>query len=106
METELRLSQKLERSASSPRRRPRDQHADPVRRDNLQSCAEGMIALSTMASDMLAAAASARTLETAPLSTSSKAGEQAELEYISREIPASLDSVHDGVARIAKSCAR
>jgi signal transduction histidine kinase len=52
---------------------------------------------------MLDAASSARTGATGLLVDQLEAlAREAELDYLSREIPPSLDSVHDGVARIAK----
>ena len=62
-----------------------------------------MIALSTMASDMLAAATAARSPATQALVEQLEAlAAAAEIDYLSAEIPRSLDSVHDGVTRIAR----
>ncbi|TMQ25187.1 MAG: hypothetical protein E6J90_06435 [Deltaproteobacteria bacterium] len=62
-----------------------------------------MVALSTMASQMLAAAAGARGPATAALvDRLEELARAADLDYLNREIPSSLDSVHDGVARIAR----
>jgi signal transduction histidine kinase len=61
-----------------------------------------MLALSTMATEMVAAASAARSDAPALVARLEGIASAAELDYLSREIPSSLDSVHDGVARIAK----
>jgi two-component system NtrC family sensor kinase len=106
METELRLSQKLEAVGQLAAGIAHEINT-PIQyvADNLQFLRDGMVALSTMAHDMLTAAATAAatTAATAPLAEQLAAlAAKADLDYLTQEIPPSLDSVRDGVSRIAK----
>jgi len=104
METELRLSQKLEAVGQLAAGIAHEINT-PIQyvADNLQFLRDSVLALSTMASEMLAAAAAARSDATAPLIEQlGTLASSAELDYLTQEIPPSLDSVRDGVIRIAK----
>jgi two-component system, NtrC family, sensor kinase len=103
MESELRLSQKLEAVGQLAAGIAHEINT-PIQyvADNLQFLRDATIALSTMASEMLSTAAAARGDTPALFGQLSALAEAAELDYLSREIPLSLDSVSDGVSRITK----
>jgi two-component system NtrC family sensor kinase len=104
METELRLSQKLEAVGQLAAGIAHEINT-PIQyvADNLQFLRDSVLALSAMAREMLAAATAARSDATAPLIEHlGSLAAAAELDYLTQEIPPSLDSIRDGVSRIAK----
>ncbi|HEY0190697.1 MAG TPA: ATP-binding protein [Kofleriaceae bacterium] len=104
MEAELRLSQKLEAVGQLAAGIAHEINT-PIQyvADNLSFLRDATIALSAMATDMIAAAVATRGPATEPLIAQlTELAADAELDYLSREIPSSLDSVRDGVSRIAK----
>jgi two-component system NtrC family sensor kinase len=104
METELRLSQKLEAVGQLAAGIAHEINT-PIQyvADNLQFLRDAVGALSIMARDMLASALAARCAATAPLVDQLAAlAATADLDYLTEEIPPSLDSIRDGVGRIAR----
>jgi two-component system, NtrC family, sensor kinase len=104
VETELRLSQKLEAVGQLAAGIAHEINT-PIQyvADNLQFLEDGVISLSALVATILATAAEARDEATGPLVDQLDAlAAAAEFDYVRREIPESLDSVHHGVERIAK----
>ena len=104
METELRLSQKLEAVGQLAAGIAHEINT-PIQyvADNLLFLRDGVTSLTELAAAMLRTAEATRAPATAALVDQLRAlATGAELDYLSQEIPVSLDSVGDGVARVAK----
>jgi two-component system, NtrC family, sensor kinase len=104
METELRLSQKLEAVGQLAAGIAHEINT-PIQyvADNLQFLREGVTSLVDLVAAMLRAGEAARAPATAPLLAAlDQLATGAELDYLRQEIPVSLDSVRHGVERVAK----